>query len=52
METLCQKNWIRYQRSMDNYVILAKISNKLTAAIKRKYAVLATVQLSVHPDKR
>ena len=39
-ETLCQKNWIRYQRFMDDYMIFAKTHNKLKAAIKRVYAVL------------
>ena len=52
MEDLCKKNWIRYQRFMDDYVIFAKTRNKLKAAIKRMYAVLATLQLTVHPDKR
>ena len=52
MEGLCKKNWIRYQRFMDDYVIFAKTRNKLKAAIKRMYAVLATLQLTVHPDKR
>ena len=52
MEDLCKKNWIRYQRFMDDYVIFAKTRNKLKAAIKRMYAVLDTLQLTVHPDKR
>ena len=52
MEHLCKKNWIRYQRFMDDYVIFAKTRNKLKAAIKRMYAVLDTLQLTVHPDKR
>ena len=39
-ETLCQKNWIRYQWFMDDYMIFAKTHNKLKAAIKRVYAVL------------
>ena len=39
-ETLCQKNWIRYQWFMDDYMIFAKTRNKLKAAIKRMYAVL------------
>ena len=52
METLCQKNWIRYQRFMDDYVIFAKTRNKLKAAIKRMYAELDTLQFTVHPDKR
>ena len=41
MEGLCKKNWIRYQRFMDDYVIFAKTRNKLKAAIKRMYAVRA-----------
>jgi RNA-directed DNA polymerase len=52
MEDLCKKNWIRYQRYMDDYVIFAKTRNKLKAAIKRMYAVLDTLQLTDHPDKR
>ena len=52
MEDLCKKNWIRYQRFMDDYVIFAKTRNKLKAAIKRMYAVLETLKLTVHPDKR
>ena len=52
METLYQKNWIRYQRFMDDYVIFAKTRNKLKAAIERMYAVLDTLQLTVHPAKR
>ena len=41
MEGLCKKNWIRYQRLMDDYVIFDKTRNKLKAAIKRMYAVRA-----------
>ncbi len=52
MEDLCKKNWFRYQRYMDDYVIFAKTRNKLKAAIKRMYAVLDTLQLTDHPDKR
>jgi hypothetical protein len=52
MERLCGKDSIRYQRFMDDYVIFAPTRNKLRAAIKRMYAVLATLQLTVHPDKR
>lgn len=52
MEDLCKKNWIRYQRFMDDYVIFAKTCHKLKAAIKRMCAVLDTLQLTVHPDKR
>ncbi len=52
MEGLCQKNWIRYQCFMDDYVIFAKTRNKLKTAIKRMYAVLDTLQLTVNPDKR
>ncbi len=33
-------------------MIFAKTRNKLKAAIKRMYAVLDTLQLTVHPDKR
>ena len=52
MEGLCQKGWIRYQRFMDDYVIFAKTRHKLKAAIKRMVAVLETLKLTVHPDKR
>ena len=52
MEDLCKKNWIRYQRFMDDYVIFAKTCHKLKAAIKRMSAVLDTPQLTAHPDKR
>ena len=52
METLCQKNWILDQRFMDDYMIFAKTRNKLKTAIKRMYAVLDTLQLTAHPDKR
>ncbi len=37
---------------MVDYVFFAKTRNKLKAAIKRMYAVLGTLQLNVHPDKR
>lgn len=52
MEILCRKDCIRYQRFMDDYVIFAPTRNKLRAAIKRMYAVLDSLQLTVHPDKR
>ena len=37
---------------MDDYVIFAKTRHKLKAAIKRMYAVLDNLQLTLHPDKR
>jgi len=52
MEDLCRKNWIRYQRFMDDYVIFAKTRNQLKGAIMRVSAVPDTMQLAFHPDKR
>jgi len=44
---------IRYQRFMDDFVIFAPTRHKLrTDTIRRLYAVLAPLQLRLHPDKR
>lgn len=52
MEGLCQKGWIRTQRYMDDTVIFASTRHTLKAAIKRLYAVLETLKLTIHPDQR
>lgn len=52
MEVLERRLGIRYQRFMDDWVILAPGRHKLRAALRRMYAVLDDLKLEVHPDKR
>jgi hypothetical protein len=43
---------IGYRRFMDDFVIFASTRHKLRTAIRKMYAVLELLHLSVHPDKR
>jgi RNA-directed DNA polymerase len=52
MQALAQRQPIKYQRFMDDYLIFAKSRHALRKAIKSMYDVLATLKLQVHPDKR
>ncbi len=52
MQALAQRLGIRYQRFMDDWVILAPSRHKLRVALRRMYAVLDDLRLEVHPDKR
>ena len=52
MQSHEKRHGIAYQRYMDDFVIFAPTRHKLRAGLRAMYRVLASLKLSVHPDKR